>query len=158
MDNNLLRYLDNLKIKYEVFRHKPVFTVEESKSIKASIPGIHTKNLFLKDEKSRFYLVCLPAEKRLNMNNLKKVISAKKLYFASSDNLKSELNLLPGSVSIFGMIYARNTHLILDKEIFEGESSGFHPNINSATLVLTKKNLKVFYDSINAKKEILKLE
>jgi len=72
--------------------------------------------------------------------------------------LKQELNLSPGSVSIFGMINAKNTILIVDKDVWDAKSVGFHPNINTATLELSHKSLENFYNSLNLKKEIIRLE
>ena len=121
------------------------------------IPARHTKCLFLKDEHERFYLVVLPAEKRLNMKVLRKKINVRKLHFASPEELKNELHLTPGSVSLFGMIYAQTVNLIIDKELWDANAVGFHPNINTSTIVVNHENLEKFYKSLRGKKEILEL-
>ncbi len=123
-------------------------------------PGVlHTKNLFLKDEANNFYLICMYANKRLDLKLLKKKLKARdKLSLASPEQLKEHLNLTPGSVSIFGMIHAKNVSLILDKQVWESEKVGFHPNINTSTLELSHTDLKKFYDSLKSKKEIIDLE
>ncbi len=157
MDTKLINYFSNHKIKYETYNHHPVFTVEESKKIKTNIPGKHTKCLFLKDENSNFYLIALPAEKRLDTKSLKKKLEIKSLSFASPEELKQKLNLTPGSVSIFGLIYSKNIHLIIDKVLWLSDKVGFHPNINTATLVLSHPNLEKFCNSLNCKKQILEL-
>ncbi len=157
MEQNLKNYLEKYNIKYEIYPHEAVFTVAESKKIKQKIPGLHTKCLFLKDEYSHFYLICLSAEKRLNTNQLRKKFNLKELYFASPEELKSNLNLTPGSVSLFGMIYSNSVFLIIDKDLWDAESVGFHPNINTATIVLNHENLEKFYNSLKAKKEIIEL-
>lgn len=157
MDKSLSSYLSKHNIQYKNYEHPAVFTVAESKKIKTNIPALHTKCLFLKDENSQFYLICLPAEKRLNILLLRRKFNLKRLYFASPEELKSELNLTPGSVSLFGMIYAKSTHLIIDKQIWKADAVGFHPNINTATLVLNHINLEKFYNSLKARKEIIEL-
>lgn len=157
MDTTLLNYLKERDITYIEHKHKAVFTVEESKSIKSLIPGMHTKNLFLKDDKGNFYLVCMNAHKRLNINFLRKKFNADKLHFGSSEELKNELNLTPGSVSIFGIIYSKNVHLIIDKEVWEAEITGFHPNINTSTLEIHHKDLEKFIQSLKSKPEIIEL-
>jgi hypothetical protein len=81
-----------------------------------------------------------------------------------SKELKAELNLTPGSVSIYGMINAVNSKnsksitLILDQVVWNSDSVGFHPNINTSTLELTHENLEKFYNTLKCKKEIMKLE
>ena len=157
MEQALKKYLEKHHISYKEYPHQAVFTVEESKNIKAKIPGKHTKCLFLKDSNNQFYLIALPAQKRLDTKSLRKKFNVKKLYFASTEELKQHLNLTPGSVSIFGMIYAKSVYLIIDKELWGAEITGFHPNINTATITLTHDNLEKFYNSLKTKKDILEL-
>lgn len=157
MDSNLKSYLEKHNIEYKIYPHKAVFTVAESKSIKEKIPGKHTKCLFLKDENDNFYLVAIPAEKRLDTKLLRKKFNLKELNFASPEELKKELNLTPGSVSIFGMIHSKSVFLIIDKELWNSKKVGFHPNINTSTLVLDHKNLEKFFNMIESKKEIIDL-
>lgn len=158
MDKILLDYLEKNKIAYIIHKHPAVFTVEESKKIKKHLPNVlHTKNLFLKDTNSNFYLVSMLAEKRLDMKKLASFFDVKKLTFGSAEELKKHLNITPGSVSIFCMIYQVSVKLILDEQVWKAEKVGFHPNDNKATLELTHENLKKFYNSLQAKKIILDL-
>ena len=138
----VINFLEKNKIPFKKYAHKPVFTVEESKEIHKEIAGIHAKSLFLKDGKGRFYLCCIPAEKKLNTNSLRKFLKLGKLRFSTAEELLSELNLTPGSVSLFGMLNAKNTTLILDKALAEADAVGFHPNINTSTYVLSKADLE----------------
>ena len=156
-DKELQDYLGKQDIDYIQHEHPPVFTVEESKTLKQNIPGLHTKSLFLKTDKKNYYLVCMPAEKRLDIKSLRKKLGAKKLHFASPEELKAELNLTPGSVSIFGMIYAKSTHLIIDREVWTADIVSFHPNINTATLEINREDLEKFYNSLKSEKEIMEL-
>ncbi|MDP3881609.1 MAG: YbaK/EbsC family protein [Nanoarchaeota archaeon] len=158
MDQNLKLYLKEKGIIYKEHTHPAVFTVAESKEVIKEYSYLHTKNLFLKDKNGRFYLVCLPAEKRLDVKLLEKHLHIKKLKFSSPEELKDELNLTPGSVSIFGIIYSKKTSLIIDQEVYDAEKTGFHPNINTATLEIDRKNLRIFLESIKVEKEVIKLE
>ena len=157
MDKTLKNYLENHFIKYIKHEHPAVFTVEESKKIKTKYTGLHTKSLFLKDTKNNFYLVCMLGEKRLNTKILRKYFKIRKLNFASPEELKIYLKVAPGSVSIFCAIYHDSIALILDKDIWQAKSAGFHPNINTSTLELDRENLEKFYNSLKCKKFILKL-
>jgi len=158
MEKDLKDYLRNKGIGYIEHFHKAVFTVEESIKIDKNFPDVlHTKNLFLKDESKNFFLVSMYAHNRLDLKSLREKIKAKKLSFASPEQLKERLNLNPGSVSIFGMIHAQNVTLIVDKKVWEAKKVGFHPNVNTATLEITHENLEKFLNSLNCKKLILEL-
>ncbi len=47
----LFGILDNMGIKYDLYNHDPIFTVEEGAHLKAEIPGVHCRNLFVRDKK-----------------------------------------------------------------------------------------------------------
>jgi Ala-tRNA(Pro) deacylase len=157
MNPKLESYFETHNIEYKEYKHKEVFTVEESRELKKDIPGLAAKCLFLKSDKGDFYLVGMSAEKRLDIKALQQKLEVKKLRFASPEELKSELDLTPGSVSIFGMINSTSVTFILDNDIWLAEQSGFHPNINTSTLVLDKENLEKFYNSLPNKKMVLDL-
>ncbi len=158
MDKKLEKYLKEHEIEYIPHKHKAVFSVSESEKIKKNIPGLHCKTLFLKDEKGKFYLLGMPAEKKLNSKRFIESQKIKKVRFASPEELKDKVNLIPGSVSIFGAIYIKdNVKLIIDSDVWNSETIGFHPNDNTCTLELKHKNLKSFYDSLNCEKEVVNL-
>lgn len=158
MDKNLERYLKERDIGYVKHEHPAVFTVEESKLLKAKIPGMHCKCLFLKDNKERFYLLAMNAFKKLDMKLMRKKLGVGKLHFGSPEELKERLNLTPGSVSIFGMIYAKEVKLLIDEEVWKAERVGFHPNINTATLEIKHDELAKFLDSLSSEKEIINID
>ncbi len=157
MDKKLSDYLKRYNIEFIEYPHSAVFTVEESKELKKQIPGMHCKTLFMKDETGKFYLIGMKADKRLNVLKLRKHFNLKKLQFASSEELKEKVNLVPGSVSIFGIINSSNVTLVIDKEVWEADKIGFHPNLNTSTLVLDHENLEKFYNSLNIEKGILEV-
>jgi Ala-tRNA(Pro) deacylase len=103
-------------------------------------------------------LVCLRGTKRLNLKQLKEHTKTNDLHFASAEELFSELKVLPGSVSLFAMIYAKNTKLILDKELWESDLVGFHPNENTSTLVISHEMLVKFCSLLKIKPEIIDLK
>ncbi|MEK6825177.1 MAG: prolyl-tRNA synthetase associated domain-containing protein [Nanoarchaeota archaeon] len=157
MDSTLKSYLEKYKVNYTLYEHPAVFTVTESDEVTKHIPGARSKNLFLKDDQKKFYLICMPGHKRLDMKALKLSIKVKELHFASPEDLKKELNLTPGSVSIFGMIHASHTKLLIDKELWEANQVGFHPNINTSTLLVNHQALEIFCKSLSSPWEVVSL-
>lgn len=158
MDKKLKEYLKDHKIDYIIHNHPAVFTVEQSKSLNLSLPCAHTKNLFLKDENKNYYLICTQADKRLNLKQLKKSLNVSELHFGSPDELKENLKITPGSVSLFNIINSKSVMLILDSNLLNSDKIGFHPNINTSTLEITRDGLHKFYKSLKSKKEVINLE
>ncbi len=158
MEKELEQYLLKNKINYILHKHSAVFTVAESSKDEQiiNIPGLHCKTLFLKDDLGRVYLVGMPAHKRLDVKKLEKHLSVKKLKFGSVDELKEKTALAPGSVSIFGAIYSRDVVLIIDREVWDAEIVGFHPNVNTETMEIKHRDLERYYNSLD-NKEIIAL-
>lgn len=55
--NGLEKYLKSLSISYQVQDHEEVFTVDALMRNVREMPGLHMKNLFLKDKKKNLYLL-----------------------------------------------------------------------------------------------------
>lgn len=142
----LYELLEKLNIKYKKYEHNAIFTVEDAQKLGLMMEGLNLKNLFLKDKKTNhFYLVILEDNKRLDMKDLKTKYNLNKLTFASEEELYNLLHLSKGAVSPFGLIYDKNNQVsvILDKEIIEATDTtlvNFHPNRNTATIGITKKD------------------
>ncbi len=152
---DIKQYLKNLNIEFRTFSHAPVFTCEQARKerIYENIKGIHCKNLFLKDRKSRkFYLVVMPENKPLNIEELGNLLGHK-LKFANEDNLKQLLELTPGSVSPFGLINDKENKVcvVIDKKVWNSEYVSFHPNINTETLELKGEDFQKYIKSLNNK-------
>ncbi|RMD67059.1 prolyl-tRNA synthetase associated domain-containing protein [Candidatus Pacearchaeota archaeon] len=145
------KHLRERGIKWKVHTHPPVFSVEESKRIKPNIPGVGTKCLFLRNEKRDFYLVCLPGEKRLNIKSLKSFLGVRKLNFANEEELARELRTRPGSVSLFGAIFSKNTCVVIDSELWNAEITSYHPNDNTETWEMNREHLHAFCRSLKNK-------
>ena len=158
--SDLFAYLDKLGIATETFEHAPVFTVAESRGVKATIPGGHSKNLFLKDRKDRIFLVIARDETRIDLKRLHETIGASgRLSFVSADLLRETLGVEPGSVTPFALINdtARRASVILDAELMAFERVNFHPLVNSRTTTISREGLLAFLSATGHEPRILAL-
>ncbi|MBU0757271.1 MAG: prolyl-tRNA synthetase associated domain-containing protein [Nanoarchaeota archaeon] len=158
MPERVKTYLEINNISYTLHKHEPVFTVEQAKIYCRHIPGMHCKNLFLQDKtKNGYYLILMPAEKKLVINKLAKMIDLKKMSFAPPDELKRIMDLDPGSVSPFGLIHdkGKETTLLIDKEIWDADIVTFHPNVNSETLEIKRDDFRKYVESLGCRYEVL---
>lgn len=133
---NVYEYLTKLKIEYQKLEHQPVATAKEAMFIENVMDGIGVKNLFLKNNDQEYFLYLLKGNKRANLKSLAIKLNSGKLHFASEEELKEYLNLLPGSVSLLGIINdTGKVKVIIDEELV-GMRLLFHPNDNSTTISL----------------------
>ena len=144
---DLYQLFDEHQIKYERHDHPAVYTVEDVKRLVPPLPGVRTKNLFLRDHKGkRHFLVILPADKRVDIKALNAVIGSSRLSFGSAQRLKKFLGVDPGSVTLFALVNDpdHKVELIFDQSLWEKEAYQFHPLVNTSTLVVSNDNLKRF--------------
>jgi Ala-tRNA(Pro) deacylase len=146
-DHDIYEVLDGLGIEFEKYDHPPVYTVEEANRHRGKLPGGQTKNLFLRNKKGkRHYLVVASSDKTVDLKGLRGVFGEAALSFASEARLKKYLGVGPGSVSPFGIINDSNREVvvIIDRDLLRCDALGFHPNVNTATLVIDKDDFLRF--------------
>lgn len=143
---DLLALFDRMGIAHHTHRHRPVFTVSESSGLKATMPGGHTKNLFLKDKKGRLFLLSALAETVIDLNAVSKLIGAGRFSFGNAELLLQHLGVTPGSVTVFGVLNdaGRNVTLMLDEGLFAHDPVNFHPLRNDATTAISPADLLKF--------------
>ncbi|MDR4945074.1 prolyl-tRNA synthetase associated domain-containing protein [Neobacillus cucumis] len=151
--------LEKLNISYKRYEHVPVFTVEEIRNLDITIPGGHTKNLFLRNRKGdKHFLVIVSEDKDVDLKRLSKLIESTPLSFGSSERLNKYLKVYPGAVGAFGLINDTTNHVqvVLDSDLLEKETINFHPNVNTATVNLSVEEFRRYLSAINNPFEIIK--
>jgi Ala-tRNA(Pro) deacylase len=157
---DIYQVLQDLEIEYEKHEHLPVFTCEEAEKHIPHLPGGKDKNLFLRNKKgNKHYLVSVESHKRVDLKNLAKILEENNLGFASPKRLKKHLNLTPGSVTPFGLINDKNkeVEVIIDEDLMAHDRIQFHPNTNTATIIVKSKDFKKFLEWTGNKVRYVKL-
>jgi Ala-tRNA(Pro) deacylase len=90
-EQSLLKSLDATGIEWTMHEHEAVFTVEQSAKLHDEIPGMHTKNLFLKDASGQFWVVTVPHNASVDLKGLAIAIGAKKVSFGKPEDMTSLL-------------------------------------------------------------------
>ena len=131
--------LEELEIPYERMDHEVTASIEDCHEVD-KILGIHIcKNLFLcNSQKTAFYLLMMPGEKKFLTKDLSKQINSARLSFAGPEYMEKYLNITPGSVSIMGLMNDKEhqVKLLIDSEVLKEEYLGCHPCINTSSLKL----------------------
>ncbi len=143
---DLFAKLDALRIAHHTARHRPVFTVDESRDLKHQMPGGHSKNLFLKDKKGALFLLCALSETHIDLNHVSRLIGAGRFSFGSPDRLMEHLGVTPGAVTLFALINdpGRRVTLLLDEALFGFDRVNFHPLRNDATTAISPADMLHF--------------
>lgn len=141
--------LKDLGIEYKKYEHPPVFTSKEADVYWKNLDSeaIRCKNLFLRDQKkTRYFLVITSVKDHIDLKNLALKSNVDKFSFCSPEDLKKHLNLTPGSVSPFGLINDKKNkvEVVLAKNVMSSLKVSFHPNINTATLIIKTEDFKKF--------------
>jgi Ala-tRNA(Pro) deacylase len=145
--DDLIAYLAALGVETTTVDHPPLFTVEDSQALRGDIPGGHTKNLFVKDKKSRLFLLVLGEETVLELKRVHEKIGAQGgVTFGSAELLEEAWGVAPGAVTPFGAINdeAGRVTVVLDQAMMRHEQLNFHPLVNTRTTGLASADLVKF--------------
>jgi len=156
----LYEILEKLQISFEYHEHPPLATIDDARLHWKDYNSGRCKNIFVRNHKGdRHYLIILEHLAHLNIRDLEKRLKQGKLTFASDQRLMKHLGLEPGSVSPFGLINDSrdHVHLFIDERLKESDRLAFHPNVNTATLVISRTDFIKFLDQSGNSYEFLQL-
>ena len=159
-DEKIYKTLKNLNIEFEYFEHEPIPTIELAKIHKKNINATHCKNIFLRNHKgNKHYLVIVEQNYNVNIRKLELMLKQGKLSFASDKRLTKYLNVKQGAVSPLGLIYdtERNTHVFIDIKLKLADKLSFHPNIDTASLVIKTTDLLTYLNYTGNSFEFIEL-
>jgi Ala-tRNA(Pro) deacylase len=148
--DQLFAALDQLGIAHTTVKHPPLFTVEQSRTLRGQIPGGHTKNLFLRDKKYVLYLVVALEDAAIDLKDLHRLLGATgRFSFGSSDLLREVWGVEPGAVTPFGAINdkAGRVTVVLDAAMMEHATLNYHPLVNTMTTSIKREDLVKFLES-----------
>ncbi len=155
----LCERLDKLGIAWTLHAHAPVFTVEEAKNLRGSLPGLHTKNLFLKDKSGGLWLVVAREELRLDLNALAKNLSAPRFSFGKPELMVETLGIAPGAVTPFALMndVSGRVAAVFDKAMMDGTILNFHPLRNDKTMAIAANDLLKFTEDTGHSPRLVEL-
>ena len=136
--------LDALEIEYDRVDHEAAETMEVCARIDEILEALICKNLFLCNRQgTMFYLLMMPGDKPFRTKELSAQIGSARLSFAGADKMLEYLDILPGAVSVMGLMNDRenNVQLLIDEDVLKGEYVGCHPCVNTSSLRLKTRDV-----------------
>lgn len=152
-------YLDNLDVKYDVVNHPAAYTTSEADKYIEGMEGIPSKTLFMAGKKDRnFYLFIMDEKKRLDIKKLSNLIGDR-LHFGKEEDLKRKMGLVPGMVSLFGLLNNKehDIKVYIDKDVTLEKLITFHPNDNRATIFISVSDMFNVLEDLDYDYKILDL-
>lgn len=154
--------LDSIGVEYDRLDHEAAMTMEVCAEINAAFGrmtleefnaeddiertkhAIICKNLFLCNrQRTKFYLLMIPGDKKFLTKNLSAQINSARLSFAGEEDMLRYLDITPGSVSVLGLMNdsENSVQLLIDSDVLQSEYVGCHPCINTSSLRMKTKDL-----------------
>jgi Ala-tRNA(Pro) deacylase len=133
--------LDGLGVAYTRADHESAMTMADCREL---LDCSICKNLFLCNrQKTAFYLLMTPGDKPFHTKDLSAALGVSRLSFAPEEAMEELLDLMPGSVSVLGLMNDREKRvsLVIDAEVLAAEYVGCHPCKNTSSLKLRTRDL-----------------
>ena len=153
--------LKALGFDYKVVEHPETFDTDTADLYIEGHEGCRTKTLFLVGKKKRNpSLFILDEHKEIDLKELGEKVGIKNLHFADFDFMHEVIDLVPGGVSLFGILNDKNhvLSIYIDEDMMkEHDIITFLPNVNTATVFIKKEDMLKFIESEGYKYEILNM-
>ncbi|MBR0172522.1 MAG: prolyl-tRNA synthetase associated domain-containing protein [Lachnospiraceae bacterium] len=137
-------FLDGLGIEYFRTDHAPADNMEACYEIDAVLGVLICKNLFLCNrQKTNFYLLMMPGEKKFKTKELSSQIQSARLSFGEPEDLLKLLDIEPGAVSIMGLMNDKEhrVRLLIDEDVLKDAYLGCHPCVCTSSLKLRVQDI-----------------
>ena len=137
-------FLDSLDIAYERTDHPRAETMEACEAIDQALGVVMCKNLFLCNrQKTNFFLLMMPGDKKFKTKELSKQIGSARLSFAEAEDMVRLLDIEPGAVSVMGLMNDHNkeVRLLIDEDVLQDEYIGCHPCVCTSSMKLKTQDI-----------------
>ena len=153
-------YLEQQGIGFDYYEHPEAPTIEIASQFYRGEGTVLCKNLFFRNHKgNKHYLVIMDARHNMDIHEIEHQLHQGKLSFASPERMMRYLGVKPGSVSLFTLVNDVNHEVILfvDRKLLDAPKVSFHPNDNTASLVISNSDMLKFIESIGNRYEFMDL-
>lgn len=142
---SVYEFLARLGIAFERLDHEAICTMEAGAAVNAALaPAVVCKNLLLTNrKKTEFFLLMLRCDKRFNSKEVAHQIGVPQLSFAPEEFMLEFLDILPGAVSVMGLMNDRGNRvkLLIDCDVLKCDLLGCHPCVNTSSIRLKMQDL-----------------
>lgn len=141
---SILALLDEKGLETKTIEHEAAFTVDQAQSLRGQLAGGHTKNLFLKDKKSQYFMVSVAEDAEIDLKTIHSKIGGRgRVSFGNAEKMEAFLGVQPGSVTLLAALNDQEgqVKIILDQSLAQQALINVHPLINTATTQMKTADL-----------------
>lgn len=161
LETKVYQELERLGIKYERVDNDTVEAMEECVEISDKLGAEIRKTIVVCNrQKTEFYLVILPANKRFDSKLFAAMMRTARVSFASPEDMEAVIGLTPGEASVMGVLNdgAGKVQVVVDKAVADAEWFACNPGANTTHIKFkTKQLLNNFLPAEGHKAEIIML-
>lgn len=136
--------LNRLGIPYERVDNDVVEAMEECVEVSEKLGAEIRKTIVVCNrQKTSYYLVILPAEKRFDSKRFAEMMRCAKVSFASAEDMEQILGVTPGSATVMSVLNdkAGAVTVVVDKEVADAEYFACNPGANTTHIKFKTNNL-----------------
>jgi Ala-tRNA(Pro) deacylase len=161
LETKVYEELTRLNIKFERVDNDSVETMEECVEISNKLGAEIRKTIICCNrQKTDYYLVVLPADKRFDSKLFASMMRTARVSFASAEDMESLIGLTPGEASVMGILNDPECRIqvVIDKAVADDEWFACNPGANTTHIrIKTKQLLNTFLPAEKHKPEIIML-
>ena len=138
--------LEGAGIAYDLYRHRAVFTAADGADLEASMPGLHCRNLFLRDKKGRMALVTAANGTAVDIKAARQKHGVRPVFLRLARTPVPTSGVPPGSVCPYAVVKRSRgmVRMVLDAAIMRAAKIVCHPLINTMSIGVDPADLVRF--------------
>ena len=161
LENRVYEELERLNIKYERVDNDTVESMDECVEVSEKLGAEIRKTIICCNrQKTNYYLVILPANKRFDSKLFAAMMRTARVSFASAEDMEALIGLTPGEASVMGILNdpEKKIKVVVDKAVADAEWFACNPGANTTHIKFkTKQLLNNFLPAEGHKAEIIML-
>ncbi len=142
--NRIIRLLDDNKVSYQLFEHRPVFTSDEAARVRGTRPEQAAKALFFFGD-SKPLMIVLPGNRKVETKNFKKLFRVRDLSLVPPEQVEILTNgVKVGAVPPFGNLF--KLPVFVDKSLTINKEIVFNAGLHTRSIKMKYQDFERLVD------------
>ncbi len=142
----ILNLLHDSGVSFQVLEHEPVFTSEQAARVRGVSLKQGVKAMVLQSNSGKFFLFCLPADKKIDFKKAAELVNEKRLFLANPAEVLRTTGCEIGSVSPFSGLLSQ-IPAFFDFGILENELVEFNIGLHTHSVRMKSGDLAELVES-----------